>query len=71
MPRDPGGWRQSPRELGKSSPSRKHLNLFIYFWLPWVFIAAHGLSLVAASGAALCCRAWALEHSLSSHGAWA
>ena len=24
--------------------------LFIYFWLRWVFIAAHGLSLVAASG---------------------
>ena len=23
---------------------------FIYFWLCWVFIAAHGLSLVAASG---------------------
>ena len=23
---------------------------FIYFWLRWVFIAAHGLSLVAASG---------------------
>ena len=23
--------------------------LFIYFWLRWVFIAAHGLSLVAAS----------------------
>ena len=22
--------------------------LFIYFWLPWVFIAAHGLSLVVA-----------------------
>ena len=25
--------------------------LFIYFWLHWVFFAAHGLSLVAASGA--------------------
>ena len=23
---------------------------FIYFWLPWVFIVAHGLSLVAVSG---------------------
>ena len=22
------------------------LNLFIYFWLCWVFVAAHGLSLV-------------------------
>ena len=27
--------------------------LFIYFWLRWVFIAAHGLSLVAASGGGL------------------
>ena len=25
-------------------------NLFIYFWLRWVFVAVHGLSLVAASG---------------------
>ena len=24
--------------------------LFIYFWLHWVFVAAHGLSLVVASG---------------------
>ena len=24
--------------------------IFIYFWLSWVFIAAHGLSLVVASG---------------------
>ena len=23
---------------------------FIYFWLRWVFVAAHGLSLVAVSG---------------------
>ena len=26
---------------------------FIYFWLCWVFVAACGLSLVAASGATL------------------
>ena len=26
------------------------INLFIYFWLHWVFIAVHGLSLVAVSG---------------------
>ena len=26
------------------------INLFIYFWLHWVFVAARGLSLVAASG---------------------
>ena len=25
------------------------INLFIYFWLHWVFVAAHGLSLIAAS----------------------
>ena len=28
---------------------------FNYFWLCWVFTAACGLSLVAASGATLCC----------------
>ena len=38
------------------------INLFIvlfiyYFWLCWVFVAAHGLSLVAASGATLHCGA--------------
>ena len=46
--------------------------LFIYFWLCWVFVAARGLSLAAASrGCPLllcagfsCCRAGAL-------GAWA
>ena len=27
--------------------------LFIYFWPHWVFVAAHGLSLVAASGGLL------------------
>ena len=26
------------------------INLFIYFWLHWVFVAVRGLSLVAASG---------------------
>ena len=26
------------------------IHLFIYFWLRWVFLAACGLSLVAASG---------------------
>ena len=26
------------------------INYFIYFWLRWVFVAVHGLSLVAASG---------------------
>ena len=34
------------------------INLF-YFWLPWVFVAVHGLSLVAASGATLHCCAQA------------
>ena len=29
--------------------------LCIYFWLCWVFIAAHGLCLVLESGAALHC----------------
>ena len=28
----------------------KFIYLFIYLWLHWVFVAVHGLSLVAASG---------------------
>ena len=28
---------------------------FIYFWLHWVFVAVHGLSLVALSGGTLHC----------------
>ena len=31
------------------------LYLFIYFWLCWVFVAAHGLSLVVGAGATLHC----------------
>ena len=31
-------------------PNLFFFNKFIYFWLHWVFVAAHGLSLVAASG---------------------
>ena len=34
--------------------------LFIYFWLRWVFVAARGLSLVAASGGLL----FVAEHGL-------
>ena len=32
-------------------------NLFIYFWLHWVFVTACGLSLVAASGGYASCGA--------------
>ena len=49
------------------------INLFIY-WLHWVFVAAHRLSLVAASGggATLHCGAWASHCSgFSCCGAWA
>ena len=28
---------------------KKFIYLFIYFWLRWVFVAVHGLSLVAES----------------------
>ena len=39
---------------------KKYIYLFfIYFWQHWVFVAAHGLSLVVASGVALRCDAWA------------
>ena len=40
--------------LVSSQPSFFNLFiLFIYFWPLWVFVAAHGLSLVAASGGLL------------------
>ena len=41
--------------------------LFIYFWLRWVFVAAHGLSLVAVSGgySLLRCLAFSLQWLLS------
>ena len=37
--------------------------LFIYFWLHWVFVAAHGLSLAAASGgySSLRCMGFSLQ----------
>ena len=37
----------------------KFLLFIYYFWLPWVFITAVGLSLGVASGATLCCSACA------------
>ena len=39
------------------------INLFIYFWLCWVFIAAHRLSLVVASGgySSLRCAGFSLQ----------
>ena len=47
-------------------------NLFIYFWLCLVSLAALGLSLVAARGAALCCSARnSYCGGFSRCGAWA
>ena len=37
----------------------KFIYLLIDFWLHWVFVVAHGLSLVVASGATLPCGVWA------------
>ena len=61
------------------------INLFIYFWLCWVFVAAHGLSLVAVSRgySLLRCASFSLQWllllrsmgsrrvSFSGCGAWA
>ena len=33
---------------------------FFFLWLLWIFIVAHGLSLVAASSGFSCCGVWAL-----------
>ena len=48
------------------------INLFINFWLCWVFIVACGLSLVWQVEAILRCSAWASHYSgFSCCGAWA
>ena len=56
----------------------KSIYLFIYFWLCWVFVAVHGLSLVATSGgySSLRCAGFSLwwlllMQSTGSRGAWA
>ena len=76
-----------------SSPSRLiqspclsslRYSILSYFWLHWVFVTAHGPSLVAVSGGCAqaavhrisrgfsYCGAWALEHmGFSSCSAWA
>ena len=38
------------RQLGLLTFLKKLINLFIYFWLCWVFVSVRGLSLVVASG---------------------
>ena len=38
--------------------------LFIYFWLLWVFVAVHGLSLVTASGLLIAVASRVAEHGL-------
>ena len=40
----------APMSLLTALFSNFFLNLFIYFWLCWVFVSVRGLSLVAASG---------------------
>ena len=46
---------------------RTFIYLFIYFWLRWVFVAAHRLSLVAVSGgySSLRCAGFSLRWFLS------
>ena len=40
------------------------INLFIYFWLRWVFVAAHGLSLVAVRRLLVAVVSLVAEHGL-------
>ena len=51
---------------------KRRFNLFIYFWLHWVFVAECGLSLVVASGgySSLRCVGFSLRWLLSvaEHG---
>ena len=71
--------------LDKASQRLLSLLLFFFFWLSWVFVAAHGLSLAVVSGTTIhcsarashcsgfsCCRAWALDTCAQQlSGAWA
>ena len=47
------------------------IHLLICFWLHWVFVAAHGLYLVAVSGSYLCCLEWVSRCGSFPCGAWA
>ena len=38
--------------------------LFFYFWLPWVFIAKHGLTLVMVCGRLIAAASLIAEHRL-------
>ena len=50
----------------KSSIIFKNICLLVYFWLCWVFVAAHGLSIVVASMGCSSCNVWAFRYSSSS-----
>ena len=50
------------------------VNVFTYFWLPWVFVAVHRLSLVVASGGCSLAARWlliAVASLVKLLGAWA
>ena len=42
----------------------QYINVFLYFWLCWVSVAAHGLSLVAAGGLLVVVASLVAEHRL-------
>ena len=44
------------------------LFLFFFFWLHWVFVAAHGLSLIAVPELLIAVASVVAEHGLSSCG---
>ena len=60
------GWNQKVHDF---------FNKLIYFWLCWVFVAVHGLSLVVVSGGLLFVEVRGLLISVASlvaeHGPWA
>ena len=55
---------KAPRRLGSSFFFFLFINLFIYFWPCWVFVAARSLSLVAVSGLLIEVASPAAEHRL-------
>ena len=60
---------QLPQWRNKCLPFLLLVNFILYFWLRWVFVAAHGLSPVMASeGYSLAVASLVVEHRLWSAG---
>ena len=59
-----GVWSYDCLQFREPVPFFSFEDLFIYIWLCWVFIAAHGLSLVAVRGLLIAVASLVAEHKL-------